>query len=208
MNSGARSLNARERKLPPAIQRLLIAYPEQLKTAYLTKKIPADRTHHLAHHAEENDLLEGVLIWRDQGDPSHWRASQREVSLADWTHATPKQRRRWWGGKTFEEALHHPTLGDQLLQLYPVDRDLPKTLPINFEPGRVRAEWYFKRMYGTTRRKVGEHITMIRWGKQRLRVTRINEVDKKLKAIYRELVQLERRFKPFYQKSAGAFVWR
>ena len=211
----ARRLTLEERRLPPAIQRLLIAYTDHLDTAYMQGDHLRDRGDALTHHpsavvareTQRPEVLEGTLIWCDK-TRSTWRAADLEISLDEWMSATPQQRQAWWSRGSFEETLNRPTLGDQLLQRYPVDRALPKRLPQNFEPGRVRVEWFFKQMYGETRRDVGAHLTTIRWGKQHLRVTDINGIDEKLKSIYRELTQLERRFTPFYHKSAGAFVWR
>jgi len=151
--------------------------------------------------------LEGTLLWH-KGKPSRWEVFSRGVTLDEWADASVIERQSWWRGRSFDEVLSRPTLGDQLLQVYPAQKLLPRDLPQNFEPGRVRVEWFFKRMYGATRREVGRHLTTVHWGKQRLRVTTVNGVADKLKAIYRELTRLEHRLKPFFQKSAGAFVWR
>jgi hypothetical protein len=106
------------------------------------------------------------------------------------------------------EVLNQPDLGDQMLQRYPKGEPLPTALPINFEPGRIRNEPFFKRLYGSSRREVGANLVRIRWGAKLIRVTRVNRIDEKLKQIYRELSALERRFRRYYRESAGAFVWR
>lgn len=197
-----RVLSSSERALPPAIQRLLIAYPEHLVTARQAPDSPP-----LNDLERLDERRTGELIWRE-GPPTPWRASAREVSLEAWSSASPETRRRWLGGRAFMDVLNHAELGDQMLQRYPINAPLPTSLPLNFEPGRIRHEPFFKRLYGASRREVGAHITRIRWGSQRLRVTRVNRIDEKLKQIYRELSALERRFRRYYRESAGAFVWR
>ena len=197
-----RVLSDRERALPPAIQRLLIAYPEQLVTARQAPDAPP-----LNDLTRLDERRVGELVWR-VGPPSAWRASGREVSLHAWSSASSETRRRWFGGRDFMEVLNQPDLGDQMLQQYPKGEPLPTALPINFEPGRIRNEPFFKRLYGSSRREVGANLVRIRWGAKLIRVTRVNRIDEKLKQIYRELSALERRFRRYYRESAGAFVWR
>ena len=178
-----------ERTLPEAIQRLLLAYPDQLSTA---------------QHTRSGDIK---LIWH-QGPETLIKSPSPSRSLEEWQESTASQRRDWWGGRSFETVLNHADLGDQLLQHYPVAQPLPSKLPVNFEPGRVRDEQFFKRVYGERRTLVGQHIKRIKWGSQIIKVTRVNRIDERLRVIYRELKGLPRRSKRFFETSAGAFVWR
>lgn len=203
-----RILNQAERALPPSIQRLLLAYPEQLITASMEPKSAQRVTPRAPRDvALIDEWRSGELIWRN-GPPMRWRASTHEVSLDEWARASQVERTRWLGGRPYQRALESPELGDQLLQRYPKGQALPRSLPLNFEPGRIRYEPFFKRMYGASRSDVGAHLTLLRWGDKRLRVTRVNGIDQKLKQVYRELRSLPRKVRPFYQESAGAFVWR
>lgn len=184
-----RPLTQDERTLPEQAQRLILAYPDQLRSA---RQLP-------------NGDVE--LIWF-KGPTSRFKPRQAMVSLEEWDQATEAQRSQWWGQRDFDTVLNHASLGDQLLQHYPSKRALPHDLPVNFEPGRVRDEDFFKRVYGINKKAVGAQLTSILWGQKRLRVTRLNCIHEKLALIYRELNDLARSKSPFYSESAGAFVWR
>jgi peptidoglycan LD-endopeptidase CwlK len=184
-----RHLSVEEQTLPLVIQKLLIAYPDTLKTA----------TSLNAHR--------GILHWR-QNEESQWDIPRRQVDLDTWHTLNTKQRSEVWGNKPFEEVLNHPHFSDQFIQTYPKNRALPSALPINFEPGRIRDESFFKKLYGAHAQEVRTHLTTIRWGTQRLKVTRLYRINERLEAIYAELKKLPKSFRKFYEPSAGAYNWR
>ena len=77
-----------------------------------------------------------------------------------------------------------------------------------------RYEPFFKKMYGGTADAVKQNLVTIYWmphvfGKRYpLRVTRVNDIDKKLQRISAELEKLPRADFKYLERPAGAFYWR
>lgn len=115
--------------------------------------------------------------------------------------------------RTHQEILNTPSLKDQLSQRYPVGRSYAVPPPKNHDPGRIRYEPFFKKMYGKNVKEVRRHLTTIRWMKKTfnhsIQVTKINEVHKKLQSISDMLDQIDPRIKTKYlKKKPGTFVPR
>lgn len=114
--------------------------------------------------------------------------------------------------ETHDELLEHADLQDQLAQRYPMGRAYTTPLPINFEPGRVRHEPFFLKMYGASASAVGERTERVAWmpeeGGKRLRVTRVNGVDRKIARVSAQMASLPESVRPFARETSGAFVWR
>lgn len=107
---------------------------------------------------------------------------------------------------TYTDRLNRPGLLDQLAVPYPACAPL-RTPAWNVDPGRMRFEPLFRRMYGATAAQVQKNLTTVNWFGQALKVTRINGVDRSLKAVAAELERLPE-FRPFVSPSAGTFLWR
>jgi hypothetical protein len=114
--------------------------------------------------------------------------------------------------KSFEEWLARPDIEDMFRLPYP--EGAPATPPArNFDPGRARNAAFFEKIYGDCHEaQFARSLTMIDWlpkkTRQTLRVTTINGVAEKLKAVSAELDALPSRFDIFLVPSAGAFVCR
>jgi len=80
------------------------------------------------------------------------------------------------------------------------------------DPGRIRYEPLFKRMYGATREEVESKLVPVSWmpksTKKTILVTTVNGVDKKFRAISDELDKLPRCLKKYVSRTAGTFNWR
>ena len=78
------------------------------------------------------------------------------------------------------------------------------------DPGRIRCEAFFKKMYGNTAAEVRKHSRIITWCpklcNQKLLVTTVNHVDRQLQKVSDELDR-HPEWKA-YLKSAGTFNWR
>jgi hypothetical protein len=120
--------------------------------------------------------------------------------------------------KSFQELLNHPDLEDMFHYRYPKEKEgYGKAPALNHDPGRIRYEPFFRKMYGQSAAEVKRHLTVIPWlprstgGRYRVSVTRVNGVDRKLAAVSRELDTLLRRH-PEYRKClvplGGSFKWR
>jgi peptidoglycan L-alanyl-D-glutamate endopeptidase CwlK len=121
--------------------------------------------------------------------------------------------------KSWQEKLDAPSLADQLEQ-DPYIAGKPKNLSTyhpHTDPGRIRYEPFFSKMYGGTPSMVKSRLTTIYWmpkffGKRYpLQVTTVNSVDKKMEQVseeLEELVVLHPDFLRYLKAPAGFFQWR
>ena len=98
------------------------------------------------------------------------------------------------------------------MQQYPVGPDSYQEPAVNFDPGRIRNEAFFLKMYGGSAAEVRKNLRTITWlpnlAPQKLAVTTVNGVDKKLEAVSADLEKLPKKFHAFMTPSAGTFNWR
>ena len=116
------------------------------------------------------------------------------------------------GAKTHEVLLNTADIKDMFFARYPLGASgLPPA--VNADPGRARNAPFFDKMYGdcraggVTRNLVDVVWLPKKWGKV-VKITRINDVDKKLAAVSRELDELPARFDAFLFPSEGTYVCR
>jgi hypothetical protein len=112
--------------------------------------------------------------------------------------------------KTYQRLLDKPDLKDMFGQRYgPGQLNEPPSK--DFDPGRIRDELFFEEIYGRTKQKVEKNLVTITWCPkligQKIRVTRVNGVDKQLVAISKELDE-HPELKKYLTKIGGTFVWR
>jgi len=119
-----------------------------------------------------------------------------------------------WGdgikNKSHQNLLDKPDLKDMFAQ--PYSTGPVKTLPAkNFDPGRIREESFFEKIYGSTKSEVEKNLVTITWCPkligQKIRVTKVNGVDKKLEAISKELDE-HPELKKYLTNIGGTFAWR
>ncbi|MDP3704666.1 MAG: M15 family metallopeptidase [Legionellaceae bacterium] len=121
--------------------------------------------------------------------------------------------------KTLQEKLESPSLLDQLTGIFYIP-GIPKQpelfIPKN-DPGRVRYEPFFLKMYGQSEHEVIANLVTIYWmptlfgTSHPLQVTKVNNVDRKLARISHELEQLVAKhpeYLPFLDNPGGTFKWR
>lgn len=116
--------------------------------------------------------------------------------------------------KTLIEKLTSPTLADQIDQWdYPMG---PVSHP-NTDPGRIRYEPFFQKMYGDSPQAVEKKLVTIYWmpkifGKRYpLQVTTVNSVNKKFLKVSQaleELVIAYPKFLPYLENPGGLSNWR
>lgn len=112
--------------------------------------------------------------------------------------------------KSFAQMLDAPDLKDMFVQKYTVGA--AKGAPaFMFDPGRIRNEAFFLKIYGKTENAVRKNLTEIVWcprlvGKK-IRVSTINGVDKKLMEISKELDQ-HPELQKYISNIGGTFYWR
>ena len=112
--------------------------------------------------------------------------------------------------KSYKDLLEKPDLKDMFGQAYSTGQ-LKSPPAKNFDPGRVRNEAFFMKIYGSTEKQVDQHLTEITWCPklvgQRLRVTTINGIDKKLIQVSKELDE-HPELKKYITNIGGTFAWR
>jgi len=112
--------------------------------------------------------------------------------------------------KTPQQLLDSPDLKDMFTQPYQTGKlnDAPARY---FDPGRIRNEPFFLKMYGSSETSVRKNITYITWCPklvgQKIRVTTINGVDKKLLAVSAELDE-HPELQKYLMNIGGTFNWR
>lgn len=157
-----------------------------VRSQTIQQAIPIGLQKLIAAYPEQNFKASSTaLIWMD-GDTMPYRDS------------TPN--------KDFEMLLNHPDLEDQFIMPYPKGINFP--IPSrNSDPGRVRVEAFFLKMYGQTKEAVRKNLVEIDFLGTSLLVTQINSIDKKLIHIAKELAQYPE-LKKYVENVGGTFNWR
>jgi hypothetical protein len=114
--------------------------------------------------------------------------------------------------KSFREMLEEPDIDDMFAFRYPPGPGFAEP-GRNEDPGRVRYEPLFRKMYGDCRKgEVEGRMREIVWlpatAKVRVRVTTVNGVDKALEAVSRELEALPKGMQKYLAPIAGVYACR
>jgi len=129
-----------------------------------------------------------------------------------WKDGTVMQVDDGKGEKDFDTRLDHPDIEDQFYAPYAPGR--AGTPPgYELDPGRVRYEPFFAKMYGDCRQgEVEDRLISVVWlpkhGGATLKVTRINGVAEKLAAVSNELDVLPPELIKYLTPSAGTYNCR
>jgi hypothetical protein len=106
--------------------------------------------------------------------------------------------------------LDKPDLEDMFNQKYNTGTLSAPPAP-GFDPGRTRSEPFFMKIYGLSEKEVRRNLTEITWCpklvNQKITVTKINGVDKKLIQISKELDE-HPELKKYLTNIGGTFTWR
>lgn len=112
--------------------------------------------------------------------------------------------------KTFDEVLKNPDIEDQFRFQYTPGK-MTAHPQKNQDPGRITNEEFFKKMYGTTKQEVEKNLVEIDWcpkfSDRKVKVTKINGIDQKLKIIIAE-IDKHPELKAFVETIGGTFKWR
>lgn len=112
--------------------------------------------------------------------------------------------------KSHDELLNNPDVEDMFSQQYKIGlmQDVPL---VNYEPGRIRNQEFFYKMYGSSKEEVEKNLTEIIWCSklvgQKIFVTKINGIDKVIAAISKELDE-HPELKKYITQIGGSFLWR
>jgi len=108
--------------------------------------------------------------------------------------------------KTFQMLLNQADLEDQLSMPYPKGLDYSNP-ELNSDPGRIRVEAFFLKMYGENKEVVRKNLVKIDFFGTKLLVTQINSIDKKLQNVALELAKYPE-LKQYLENVGGTFNWR
>ena len=110
--------------------------------------------------------------------------------------------------RDYEEMLARPCLKDQMSIGYPAG--WPFAIPgVNEDPGRVRCEGFFRRMYGETEKEVRGNLVNVAWSKGKtVSFTRMNGASEALSRVAQEIAQLPTETQRYAAKPIGTFCWR
>ena len=109
--------------------------------------------------------------------------------------------------KSFDQKLADADIKDMLSQIYPVV-GCGTGHAIDFDPGRIRNEAFFKTIYGATQSEVAAKLVPVDWYGQTLMVNKALGVDKHLAAVAKDLAPKLSSLRTYLMPSAGTFNWR
>jgi hypothetical protein len=110
--------------------------------------------------------------------------------------------------KDFEEMLDNPDLEDMFDPQYIAGPDWGEPPAVNSDPGRIRYEPFFSKMYGNSQREVSKNLRTINWFGTSVQVSTVNNVDNKFEAVMEDLEKLPEKFHKYFKKTAGTYNYR
>lgn len=109
--------------------------------------------------------------------------------------------------KTHQETLKSADIEDMLRQIYPTGPC--ETKPVtNFDPGRIRVDKFFKRLYGASREQVKKRLVTVKWLDRSVNFHPFHGAATALKHVRAEIAKLPRDIRRPAMKTAGTFNWR
>lgn len=115
-------------------------------------------------------------------------------------------------GKSHDEMLDSPDLEDMMSQKYTAGADWDSPPAENFEPGRIRYEPFFRKMYGESSGQVKANLVNVSWVPSicgcSVEFTTVNGADEKLKKVSEEIENLPGEFHKYVSRTGGTFNWR
>jgi len=108
--------------------------------------------------------------------------------------------------------LNNPDIKDQFFYKYLQGNSGPRdTIAKDYDPGRIRNEEFFKKIYGSSAKEVRNNLVEINWCpslvNQKILVTKVNGVAEEVKQISAELDKMPQ-YKKYIQNIGGTFNWR
>ncbi len=108
----------------------------------------------------------------------------------------------------FDDMLNRASLKDQMSQPYP--RSWPASAPsLNSDPGRVRNEAFFRKIYGSSAAEVRANLVSVDWlGGTRVQFTRSGGAAEALGRVRDDLSVLPAETQQYVSQTIGTFAWR
>lgn len=124
-----------------------------------------------------------------------------------WTDGT---RMVWDDGKvrTAEELIESPDIEDMFTYTYPLAAAGELTPAVDFDPGRIRNEAFFKKLYGASAKAVEKDLSTVKFGnKAKVRVTKWFGIADKIKTVGAEMAMTDE-LAVYAENLGGGFNWR
>ena len=112
--------------------------------------------------------------------------------------------------KNFPTMLNQPDIEDMFSQSYPLTNPT-KTLPVNFDPGRIRVEALFKVLFGASEAEVARNCVSVDFCGHKVRFNSRHGAAAALEAAGRDLEKLiaaKPELKGYFKELGGTFTWR
>ncbi len=111
--------------------------------------------------------------------------------------------------KSHDEKLDNPDLQDMMSQEYAAGEKFNSPPEENFEPGRIRYEPFFRKMYGDNASEVKQNIENVKWvDGSVIQFSSVNSASDKLRLVAEELSRLPAEYQKYLKNIGGTFVWR
>ncbi len=115
--------------------------------------------------------------------------------------------------KTHEEMLDNPDLEDMMSQKYVKGSNWGSPPDENFEPGRIRYEPFFTKMYGSSSGEVQQNLVNVNWLPSicgcTIQFNSINQAADKMREVSDEIeATLPAELYKYVSKTSGTFNWR
>lgn len=114
--------------------------------------------------------------------------------------------------KTYDDTLNFASIKDQFIHPYTVGPNYKIPIPQNFDPGRIRNDEFFKKIYGSTKEEVQKNLVTVVWLPKKLgmkiRFSKVNNAAEQLQKVSNELDNLPDSLLKYLTKLGGTFNWR
>lgn len=111
--------------------------------------------------------------------------------------------------KTHDEKLDNADLEDQMSQHYTKGADWGEPPEENFEPGRIRYEPFFKKMYGNSSGEVQGNLVSVKWvDGTNVVFSSVNGAADSLAEVADDLLKIGDQYMKYLRNIGGTFNWR
>ncbi len=111
--------------------------------------------------------------------------------------------------KSFYQLLNSADIEDMFHYRYPKGANgYGKAPAYNHDPGRIRNEKFFRKMYGNSASAVRKHLVRVPWVKGSVVVTRVNGIDRAIRGVVADLKRLPKSYQKYLYPIGGTFKWR
>jgi peptidoglycan LD-endopeptidase CwlK len=157
----------------------------------------------LGQPSTDTDIPTGLLCLAQSYPEQIERVDGRHLYFKDGTSMN------WDDGRNpldFQTRLNQADLKDQMSQAYPLT--FPTAGPqVNHDPGRIRHQPFFDKMYGQSEKQAREKLVEVRWmpglSNRKVRFTTVNNVHKQIEKVSAALEKLPRRFHKYLSEPSS-----